>query len=131
MTNHPNNKSKFVNVCKQQILPYDFYFPVTSPYTRYNSEILPLQQYKIVRNHKYTILELMFADKCDKCNRKLTAKPMISTFQRLMILALGEKFEVVAHQFLQHTGQVKEHPEIIKAGKQKPASVVVLSYDTR
>ena len=37
-----------------------------------------------------------------------------------MILTLGEKFEVVAHQLLQHAGQAKENPEIMKAVKQKP-----------
>ena len=29
---------------------------------------------------------------------RLTAKPMILTFQQLMILNFGEKFKVVAHQ---------------------------------
>ena len=53
------------------------------------------------------------------CNVKLMAEPRIYTFQRSMILTLGEKLELVAHQLLQHAGQSKEHPEIINAGKQK------------
>ena len=38
-----------------------------------------------------------------------------------LLWTAGKKFEIVAHQFLQHAGQVKEHPKIIKVGKQKPA----------
>ena len=44
-----------------------------------------------------------------------------SRFQKLTILILGQKLEVVAHQLLQHTGQARDNPQIIQAGKKRTA----------